>query len=100
MSEEQARKKQEDITNLEKQEVEILKEIAEDRCPVCGLPTSKIEFFNVGIIKTFGWIECTRCGNVYCPRSVLKQKKLMATSSPAPVIQTPSDQPVPTSFIH
>jgi hypothetical protein len=88
MSEEMARKKKEDIENLEKKEKDILKEVAEDRCPSCGLPTSKIEFFNMGIIKAFGWVECTLCGNVYCPKSILKQKKLMAESGLAPALQS------------
>jgi hypothetical protein len=80
MSEEMAQKKREEIANLEKQEGQMRKEIMEDVCPCCGLPTRDIGFFNTGIIKTFGWVECTRCGNVYCPRSILKQKRLMASS--------------------
>ena len=87
MSDEMARIKREEIANLEKQEGQIMKDIVEDRCPCCGLSTKEIEFFNVGIIKTFGWVECTRCGNVYCPKSVLKQKKMMATSGLTPGIQ-------------
>lgn len=89
MSIEMARKKQEDIQNLEKQETEMIKDIQEDRCPNCGLETKNIEFFNANIIKLFGWVECTRCGNVYCPKSILKQKRVMASSglAPAPLLQ-------------
>ena len=87
MSEEMAKKKQEDIENLMKREAKVREEIQEDHCPVCGLPTQAIEFFNVGVIKTFGWVECTKCGNVYCPKSVLKQKKTMAKSGLTPNIQ-------------
>jgi hypothetical protein len=98
MSEEMAQKKKEDIAKFEKKEVDVLKEIAEDRCPNCGLPTSKIEFFNMGIIKTFGWVECTTCGNVYCPKSILKQKKLMASSGVVPGVTT-VDNPTPNLII-
>jgi len=88
MSEEIARKKREEIGDLEKEEGQIMKDIMEDKCPCCGLPTRYIEFFNIQIIKTLGWVECTRCGNVYCPKSVLKQKKMMADSGLTPGIQT------------
>jgi hypothetical protein len=93
MSEEMARKKKEDIATLEQVEKSVLEEIKEDKCPVCGLPTAKVEFVNMGIVKTFGWIECTRCGNVYTPKSILKQKRLMAASGLAPAIQTPIEPP-------
>jgi uncharacterized protein with PIN domain len=93
MSEEMARKKQEEIAKLEKKEVAILKDVAEDRCPACGTPTSQIEFFNEMIIKTFGWIECTVCGNVYCPKSILKQKKVLARSGIVPALQSPNGTP-------
>lgn len=87
MSEEMARQKVQEIADLEKQEGQMMKDIMEDRCPSCGLPTKDIEFFNVGIIKTFGWVECTRCGNVYCPKSVLKQKKVLAAAGLTPGLQ-------------
>ena len=98
MSEEMARKKREDIERLERQEINVLEEMVEDRCPNCGLPTSQIEFFNMGIIKTFGWVECTTCGNVYCPKSILKQKRLLAKSGITPAIQTPDGQPANITF--
>ena len=88
MSEEQARKKEEDIEALKKREMDILKETQEDRCPACGLPTTQLEFFNVNTIKMFGWVECTRCGNVYCPKSILAQKRTMASSGLMPKVQT------------
>ena len=87
MSEAMAQKKREEIADLEKQTVADVQDIMNDICPACGLPTKAIEFFNVGIIKTFGWVECTRCGNVYCPKSILKQKKAMAASGLTPGIQ-------------
>jgi hypothetical protein len=88
MSEEMARKKKEEIEAFEKQETSILKETHGDICPACGLPTNELEFLNTGIIKTFGWVECTRCGNVYTPQSILRQKRTIASSGLMPQIQT------------
>lgn len=78
MSEEMARKKAQEIEELRRKEDSVMAEIKEDMCPCCGLATKDIEFFNVQLIKLFGWVECSRCGNVYCPKSVLKQKGVMA----------------------
>lgn len=89
MSEEMALKKKEEIEAFEKVEGQVLKDVQEDRCPACGLETTKIEFFNKAIISTFGWVECTRCGNVYCPKSILKQKQMMAKTGLTPALQMP-----------
>lgn len=78
MSEEMARKKKEEIEALETMEKELKENTKEDLCPVCGLPTNQIKFFNPQIIQMFGWVECTRCGAVYCPASIRKQKNIMA----------------------
>uniref|UniRef100_A0A6M3LVU7 Transcription factor zinc-finger domain-containing protein n=1 Tax=viral metagenome TaxID=1070528 RepID=A0A6M3LVU7_9ZZZZ len=78
MSEDMARAKKEDIENFENEKKQIIKEIQDDKCPACGLPTAKIEFFNPRIIQTFGWVECSMCGNVYVPKSILKQKRTIA----------------------
>jgi hypothetical protein len=93
MSEEMARKKREEIKEFEKREVSILKEIKDDRCPSCGTPTSKLEFINEMIVKTFGWVECTTCGTVYCPRSIMNQKRVLARSGLTPAIHTPDGPP-------
>ena len=90
MSEAMAQKKKEDITKFENIDVQIMQEIKEDRCPNCGLPTSQVEFVNMNIIKMFGWVECTRCGNVYCPQSILNQKRTLAKSGLIPPVQPPS----------
>jgi len=78
MSEEMVLAKKAEIENFENEKKQIIKEIQEDKCPACGLPTAKIEFFNPRIIQTFGWVECSMCGNVYVPKSILKQKKSLA----------------------
>lgn len=93
MSEHMARKKKEDIAALEQEEEKAWKEIQGDRCPVCGLPTVKVEFFNQNIIKVFGWIECSRCGAVYTPKSIMKQKKLMASSGLSSGLQSNEEPP-------
>lgn len=87
MSETMKRKKMEDIENLEKEEQRAIEETKEDKCPACGLPTTLNEFFNLALIKTFGWVECTRCGNVYSPASTMRQKRLMAKSGIVPNVQ-------------
>lgn len=84
MSEEMAKKKEEELKQFENTKMEVAKEISEDVCPACGLPTVKVEFFNPQLIQTLGWIECTRCGNVYVPKSILKQKRT-ALSGAQPV---------------
>lgn len=93
MSEEMARKKREEADLLNKLEEQARKEVAEDVCPVCKLPTSKVEFLNMGIVKTFGWIECTRCGAIYCPKSIMKQKRIMASSGVVPNVAPLSAPP-------
>jgi len=92
MSEEMARKKKEEIEQLEKQEMADRIAQIEDKCPVCKLPTAKLEFMNVNLVKMFGWVECTRCGCVYSPKSVMKQKRIMASAG-APSIQTAIEPP-------
>jgi len=83
MSEEMARKKAQEIEALRTQDMAREKELQDDKCPCCGLATKDIPFFNVQIIKMFGWVECTQCGNVYCPKSILRQKGAMSMAGSA-----------------
>ena len=92
MSKEMADKKAADIAALEEEEQEILEETKQDMCPVCGLPTGQLEFLNPQLLKMFGWVECTRCGLVYSPRSVLNRKRLFA-SGVVPVTEMPAEEP-------
>lgn len=88
MSEEMAKKKKADIEMLEKQEQQDQESVKDDWCPVCKLPTGQLKFINMNLVKMFGFVECTRCGAVYVPRSILRQKEAMAKSGLMPNLTT------------
>lgn len=81
MSEEQARKKQEEIETFEKREAQDFVAMYNEKCPVCGLLFRELQYVNVQVLQMFGWVECTRCGNVYAPEFTRKAKIKMGMSN-------------------
>jgi hypothetical protein len=80
MSEEMAKKKEEDIKQLEEEELAMSKEMENDKCPLCGTLTKDFQYV-VMLPPPMGWLECPTCGNVFCPDSI-RRRKVKARSSP------------------
>jgi uncharacterized protein with PIN domain len=86
MSDEMARKKQEDLEQFHKMKEGIAEEVQNDRCPNCGTPSLENKYFDAKAMAMFQWIECNVCGTVYCPESIRKRK--MRGSSPIEQAET------------
>ncbi len=84
MSKEMAEIKKKEIEDLAQLEKGVFQDTKDDRCPSCGLPTSKLMYISPQTIQAFGWVECTTCGCVYSPFSIRKQKMTMGKSGIAP----------------
>lgn len=73
MSDEMAKKKENEIKQIEEDEKRLEAETRRDMCPVCGLGVP--DFPVVVMLPGVGWVECPRCGNVFCPSSVKQERE-------------------------
>lgn len=80
MSEEMAKKKKEEIEEIEKQETSDQAELERDKCPYCGKLFNTFEYVTM-LPPPFFWMECPGCGMVFCPDSIRKRKLQMGVSA-------------------
>ena len=81
MSKEMYEKKKQEIEMLEQKEKQAEDIMSKDQCPVCQTPTSAFGYINATLMRTFGLLECTNCGTVFCPASVRKMKEDLKNKS-------------------
>lgn len=76
-----AEKKKLEEERLAKEDAEIEKEMANDKCPLCGAFTKDF-IYVVMLPPPMGWLECPNCGNIFCPDSIRRRK--VVTEGPQP----------------
>ena len=73
MSREMAEKKKEELDRIAQEDAAAEKEMANDKCPLCGTYTKDFSYV-VMLPPPLGWLECPTCGNVFCPDSIRRRK--------------------------
>jgi len=87
-------KKKETEEFVAKQEVEAqteLEELAKDHCPICKERIFNFPY-NAILPYPFLWIECPKCGMVFCPTSI-RRRKLRQAVEAQKLVQPATEMP-------